>query len=373
MINKFKQSTFVKTTASPKLTVICLLILVILVVWGTVYQASHGLYLAQQKFFNSWYLFLFGFIPFPGTVLVMWVLFFNLISSIIFRIGFKRAKLGNLLIHIGLVVLLIGGFFTFYYAQESVLSLQEGQGSNLSQAYHSWELAVWEGTGQNRDVYAVDSDDLEQDDEVIFEGLDLKIGILAYFKNSEISFDQTSSGQMNVNNSSGIRAISNKKPEKEPTRNSPGILFKISNHAAKGSILLYGRDPRPTGLKINQKNFFFSLRKKRYFLPFYLELLDFKKKMYPGSDIARSYESQVIIRTRDFSRKVLISMNKPLRHKDFTIFQSSFFIAQNGTESSVLAVVKNSGRMFPYISSLIIFLGLLIHFLTMLFRKNKKK
>lgn len=373
MTGKFSQSTFVKVTASAKLTVICLLILVVLVIWGTVYQSDYGLYQAKQKFFNSWYLFVFGFIPFPGIVLVMWVLFVNLIGSILFRISFRWSRLGNLLIHIGLVVLLIGGFFTFYYAQESVLSLKEGQGSELSQAYHSWELAMWKGTGENRDVYAIDSDGLEPENVVVFEELNLEIGILAYYKNSQISFDPNPAGLIEVNNSSGIKFVSNKKPEIEPDLNSPAVVFKITGHEGNGHILLYGRDPRPTAVKIDQNNYFFSLRKKRYLLPFFLELIDFRKRMHPGSDIAKSYESQVIIRTGDFSRKVMISMNKPLRYKDFTIFQSSYFIANNGTESSIFAVVKNSGRLFPYISSLIIFLGLLIHFLTMLFKKSKIK
>jgi len=373
MIKKFKQSAFVKTTASTKLTVICLLILVVLVIWGTIYQASNGLYQAKQKFFNSWYLFLFGFIPFPGTVLVMWVLFLNLISSIFFRIGFHWVRLGNLMIHIGLIVLLIGGFFTFYYAEESVLGLKEGQGSNLSQAYHNWELAVWQGANQNRDVYAVDSDQLKEGDVVVFEGLGLEIGILSYFKNSQISFDQNDSGQPDVVNSSRIKSIGHKKSEIEPTMNTPGIVLKIANQKEMGKILLYGRDPKPTRVKINQKNTFFSIRKKRSLLPFFLELVDFRKILYPGSDIVKSYESQVIIKTRDFSRKVLISMNKPLRYKDFTVFQSSYFTTRDGIESSIFAVVKNSGRLFPYISSLIIFIGLLIHFLTMLFKKTKKK
>lgn len=373
MIKNLKKSTFVKTFASPKLTVVCLLILVVLVVWGTVYQADHGLYQAKQKFFNSWYLFLFGFIPFPGTVLVMWVLFVNLICSIFFRIGFKWARLGNLLIHIGLVVLLIGGFFTFYYAQESVLSLKEGQGSHLSQAYHSWELSVWEGTGQNRDVYAVDSDNLTKGDVVLFEGLNLEIRILSYYKNTRIFFDKTDASPMTVANSSGIRSVSNKEPETEPSHNSPGMVLSTSIPGEQRKILLYGRDPRPTWIKSGTKNYFFSLRKKRFLLPFYLELVDFKKKVYPGSEIVRSYESQVIIRAGNFSRKVLISMNKPLRFKDFTVFQSQYLISRDGTESSIFAVVKNSGRMFPYISSLIIFVGLLIHFLSMLFRKSKGK
>lgn len=46
---------FFKQVASMKLTVVCLLLLTTLVVWGTLYQADHGLYQAQQKFFHSWF------------------------------------------------------------------------------------------------------------------------------------------------------------------------------------------------------------------------------------------------------------------------------------------------------------------------------
>ena len=43
-------------------------------------------------------------------------------------------------------------------------------------------------------------------------------------------------------------------------------------------------------------------------------------------------------------------MNEPLRHKGYTFFQASF-IDDSEIEKTVLATVKNYGRLFPYISS----------------------
>ena len=67
-------------------------------------------------------------------------------------------------------------------------------------------------------------------------------------------------------------------------------------------------------------------------------------------------------------------MNEPLRYKGYTFYQSSFIETPDG-ETSVLAAVKNYGRMFPYISSIIMCIGLLIHLfmkLPALFNKQKR-
>ncbi|SVA41121.1 uncharacterized protein METZ01_LOCUS93975, partial [marine metagenome] len=72
---------------------------------------------------------------------------------------------------------------------------------------------------------------------------------------------------------------------------------------------------------------------------------------------------------------ILIQMNEPLRYKGYTFFQSSFIEGPEG-ETTVLAVVKNYGRLFPYISSIIMCIGLLFHLslkLPELFNKSKGK
>ena len=65
-------------------------------------------------------------------------------------------------------------------------------------------------------------------------------------------------------------------------------------------------------------------------------------------------------------------MNEPLRHKGYTFFQASF-IDDTEIETTVLATVKNYGRLFPYISSIIMSVGLLIHLLVMMPKMVKGK
>ena len=42
-------------------------------------------------------------------------------------------------------------------------------------------------------------------------------------------------------------------------------------------------------------------------------------------------------------------MNAPLEHKGYTLYQASYAELGSG-EATVLAVVQNYGRLFPYIS-----------------------
>jgi hypothetical protein len=55
---------------------------------------------------------------------------------------------------------------------------------------------------------------------------------------------------------------------------------------------------------------------------------------------------------------VTILMNQPLRYQGETFYQASV-IGSNGT---VLQVVRNPGWLLPYISCIMVGLGMLIHF-----------
>ena len=367
--------TILKAISSLKLTAVCLAVLAALVVWGTVYQAEYGLYQAQQKFFYSWVFFIFGFIPFPGSVLVMFVLFFNLLCSLFFRIGLRLAKIGNLITHLGILILLLGGFFTFYFSEESSLMLKEGESSSMSSSPHSWELAVWEAGTGDRDVFAVDADGFTPGDSLRFEDLNLELVIKEYYENCSAYLNQASTAGPSapVINSSGIQSLKKIPAALEIADNVSGIVLSVTPTAGdKQTLLLYGQDKGPTSITTGGRSFSFSLRKKKMPLPLYITLKDFKMKMYPNSNIPKSYESHVTIKAEGtVDRDVVISMNKPLRFKDYTFFQSSYYIAQDGSEYTILAVVKNAGRLVPYFSSITIFLGLVIHFLAMLLKRRK--
>ena len=63
----------------------------------------------------------------------------------------------------------------------------------------------------------------------------------------------------------------------------------------------------------------------------------------------------------DIDRDVVISMNKPFRYRDYTFYQLSYQL-QGAQRISALAVVKNPVRIAPYIASIMIALGLALHF-----------
>ena len=65
------------------------------------------------------------------------------------------------------------------------------------------------------------------------------------------------------------------------------------------------------------------------------------------------------------ARDVLIYMNQPLRYGGRTFYQASF---GKGDTLSVLQVVENPGWLLPYISCALVALGLVVHFLAMLFK-----
>ena len=61
-------------------------------------------------------------------------------------------------------------------------------------------------------------------------------------------------------------------------------------------------------------------------------------------------------------------MNEPLRHQGYTFYQASFI--ENGLkQTTVLATVKNHGRLFPYISTIIMCIGILYHMLFMVSKR----
>jgi len=95
-------------------------------------------------------------------------------------------------------------------------------------------------------------------------------------------------------------------------------------------------------------------------LPFQVKLIDFERQVHPKTNTPRLFKSTVQLIDGDITWDSVIEMNAPLRYKGYTLYQNSF-INDNGVEISVLAVVKNMGRIFPYVSSIILCLGILLH------------
>ncbi len=93
-------------------------------------------------------------------------------------------------------------------------------------------------------------------------------------------------------------------------------------------------------------------------LPFALELLEFKKVDYLGTETPMSYESRVRIDGREPEH--VVSMNEPLKHAGFTLYQSSYEMRPGAPSMSVFSVNRDPGRVIKYTGSLILSLGIII-------------
>jgi hypothetical protein len=157
--------------------------------------------------------------------------------------------------------------------------------------------------------------------------------------------------------------------DKDPANELPILLLTANVPQSENrQLLLWGGDTAPAYLQVGGNRLAVSLRKKRTELPIGIVLKSFVAEEHQGTQIAKRYESHVLVDEGSHTREAVIKMNTPLRIKDWTFFQASFQ-REAGSVTSILAVTKNSGAALPYISSGLVFLGLLIHFGIMLLKR----
>ncbi len=369
------KKSYIKILSSPKLFVYSLIWLMILVVVGTVAQKDVGLYVSQQKYFSSVYFF-FGPIPLPGGRIILVLMLTNLIAMMFKQNLWTLKKIGVLVVHLGGILLLVGAGLTAIFSTEGSMIIQEGSKSNTVDDYHKTELVIINTSNQNFDMYTVFGEPLfVNGNNVSHESIDFDITILDYIENSTL---ENITGEVQPNFRGMLKNFSmvSIPRDKDDMKNRPGIIFQVSGSFtdADGIYGLIFGQQIPATMNIAGKQYVMILQKQKTYLPFAIELIDFKKVMHPGTEVAKAYSSKINLIENNIPRPVLIEMNKPLRHKGYTFFQASFIEQEDG-EATVLAAVNNYGRLFPYISSIIMSIGLLLHLLTnipSLLKKNKK-
>jgi hypothetical protein len=339
----------IRVSSSLRLTVVCLALLFVLTVWGTLYQAHHGLHAARREFFDSWVFLAFGYVPFPGAQLALAVLFVNLLSALLWRMRYGWGQAGLILIHLGLLMLLLGGFIARRFGWSGLLTLAEGAGSNVAASDREWELAAWRETGPAREVYAVDFATLAPGSTVHLPGLGAEVAVTAAYRNCR-AFARGDTVDLQPGPVS-----------RAPEENVPGAIVEVRLPGSRPVrlVLFGGREDivsAPGAVR-------FSVRRRRYPLPFVIRLEDFRKEFHPGSSIPKSFSSRVEVTVQGVTRPVEISMNRPFRHGGFAAYQASYSDDPAGRETSTFAIARNAGRLVPYAATLVTSLGLALHFL----------
>ena len=370
----FQVDKISKIIMSPKIFSYTLIWLIVLVFFGTIAQKDIGLYASQMKYFSSFFFLFLGFIPLPGGRLVLLIMTVNLFSSLFKKNLWQLKKIGIIIVHLGGLLLLVGGGLTAYFSSEGNMVIAEGETSNFVDDYHDMELAFVNNSLKDSTEYTV------VDESLLYEGSRFQlfdegpeIYIISNIKNVRIE-NRISPADSMYKGLLKKFVLLPKTPEPENTQNRPALIYKIEG-TSNGSDGIYGlflgqglNDP----FKIKDQIFHSEYRRERTYVPFNIELINFEKIMHPGTNVAKSFSSDVNLIENDIPRRTLIKMNEPLRHKGYTFFQASF-IDDSEIETTVLATVKNYGRLFPYISSIIMSTGLLIHLFLMMPKMVKRK
>ena len=131
-------------------------------------------------------------------------------------------------------------------------------------------------------------------------------------------------------------------------------------------------DSHPKWFSWGSQSWEIALRFQRYYYPFEIELIDFKHDKYPGTEIPFNYSSQVMAHHHDRTKNqaALIYMNHPLRYQGLTFYQASF---ANKDTTSIFQVVRNPGWLLPYISVLLMGLGMSVQFAMHFFKFLRKR
>jgi hypothetical protein len=324
--------------------------LILLIAAGTVAQRPMGLYAAQKMFFSS-FVFWAGPVPLPGGYTLMSLLALSLLLKFLLFSEWSRRRAGVNLTHFGVLVLLFGGLLTAMNAKESFMVIPEDTESRYLYDYHQRTLYIFENDMLKRSIP--------------FEDLNLRITKLPF----EIKVQSTCENCNIVRRENEglyigmakFMALKSQEPSKEPEADIPGLTFTIAGlHDQDGTYIAFEGMPEPIVLYAQEKEYKIIFGKQQNILPFALRLRDFKKETYPGTNKARGYSSDMVIVDNGIEWPAKIEMNKPLRYKGYTFYQSSFEQTDE-MQATVLSVVRNKGRLFPYLGTLIMAAGLLLH------------
>ncbi len=357
-----KAATFSAALSRPALMFWTLPWLMVLLVAGTVAQKYVGLYIAQKTFFSS-FIFWWGPLPLPGGYSITALIFISLLAKFIAESRWSWQRAGIILTHFGALVLLAGGLLTAITAREGFVVIDEGAESALVEDYHARVLTI---TKDGDEILRLPQEELHKGRLLgLAEGLPFNVEIIDYMVNGTPQPRKDTPEKFPLRGPAEKVEMIPTKPDMQNENNHGAVSVVIRGTGADTDGQYLMTEIMPLYPQVEVKDHAYELRfvKSTSTLPFSLALTDVEKDTYPGADMARAYRSTVTIKDGDNTWPAEISMNNPLRYRGYTFYQSSYMVRADGQETTVLSVVWNAGRLFPYIASAIISLGLILHLL----------
>jgi ABC-type transport system involved in cytochrome c biogenesis permease subunit len=388
-----------KALASLQLTVILFAFSILLVFFGTIAQMDNGIWTVVDKYFWSWVVMvpmdLFhkffgvflaeqvskdtapwsGSFPLPAGKLLGGAMLINLLAAhaLRFRLTWKRA--GIILLHSGLILLFVGEFITREYAVEQRMSIDEGKSLNYTEDIRKYELAIIDHSDAATDsVSAIPSSLLHTGSRLTSQELPVDVEVIQYMANSKVKDAEPgknpATAGLAVKPRTAFVAVEQPVVSGVDTNQMdiPAAYVRLYRKGTNESLgtflvsLLYTMQSLSNEFELDGKRFELTLRFKRTYQDYSIHLVKFHFDRYPGTQKPKNYSSDVIVydKTGEEVRRQTIRMNEPMRYAGETFYQQGFDRSETAT---TLQVVKNPGWIIPYVSCVMVGLGLIVHFL----------
>ena len=391
---------------SLRLTVVCLALGLIVVFFGTMAQDPIGLYLAQEKFFRSFFItaapmwaalkktleVFHVYLPpstamdvlhgskipvFPGGYLIGGVLLLNLLASHFKRFSLSVNKAGIWMVHAGLILLLLGQLGTDFFSRETSLHLRQGEARNYSETQREVELAIIDVTDPQSDKVVTIPQGLVAGQKVIrLPELPFSLHIKSFYPNSVVeNLPRDKNVSPAATKGIGARAVLRETPRVTDLerRDIPSAVVEVvTPEGSLGTWLATEYIDKPQSFTVNSRTYELAMRPRRFYKPYSIQLLNFQHDVYPGTEIPKNFSSRIALDRPETGekREVLIYMNNPLRYAGETYYQSGFDPDNQGT---ILQVVHNPSWLTPYFSCILVGVGLVVQFAIHLFGLTFKR
>ncbi len=319
---------------------------------------------------------------------IVWQLIKGLGAGVILMIGcwlvFAKQG-GNVLLHFGVGLLMVGQFMFGDRQTEQRLNLIEGQSASAFVNLDAVELTFIQSEGDDQQVVAIPAPlliDVAESEKVIRDSqTPFDVRVKKYYRNSRLEVPKP--GENLADNGLGkqVAAIE--------ARGSGGTDGQVNLASAYVELFEKGTDKSlgtylvsqwfsdrealvPEGssgdefdtVEAGKTPFKMGLRFARQAKPFWIQLRDVRRVNYSGTETPRDYRSfiRIVDPVTGEDRKEQIWMNNPLRFRGETYYQSNYTALPGGREMTGLQIVQNSGWLIPYVACSITALGMCVHF-----------
>ncbi len=323
-----------------------------------------------------------------SSMRILWQLLKGTFAGLVLLAGclivFKK-RAGVVLLHGGIGLMMVSELVVGISAVEGQISLLEGERTNFARDIRSFELAIVDSSAAETETHVViPKSQLLRSNEggKIQHGLlPFDVQVVEFLPNADVrrlqdgDKNSATDGLGKVWLAEEMRASAG--TDSDSKVDYPAAYVRLTKRGSDEAIgthlasVLLSEENRFDQVAIDGKTYDLSLRFKRDYKPYTVELIDVRKDDYIGTDTPRYYSSDIHVadasRGTDF--RFHVWMNNPLRYAGETIYQSGYHkVPTTGVEGTSLQVVTNAGWMIPYIACMIVAVGMLTHFTITLLR-----